>query len=193
MLLQLDLGQEKNFGLNCAANKIVLLAFLAVSAVLQAQQDSVRLDSIRIDSAIQHSRVIAFYQPYGLHPDSANDPNLFYLVNDWFGTKYKYAGKSKSGIDCSGFVCEMYKNVYCFVLSGGSKDLYPLMDTVSRDSLREGDILFFKIRKGQISHVGIYLGNNKFAHASVHRGVVISDLNEEYYRKYYFRAGRPKQ
>jgi len=79
------------------------------------------------------------------------------------------------------------------VLSGGSKDLYPLMDTVPRDSLQEGDILFFKIRKGQISHVGIYLGNNKFAHASVHRGVVINDLNEEYYRKYFFRAGRPKK
>lgn len=171
----------------------MLLTFLSVSTMLQAQQDSVRLDSIRNDSVILHHRVIAFYQPYGLHPDSANDPNLFYLVHDWIGTKYKYAGKSKSGIDCSGFVCEMYKNVYRVVLSGGSKDLYPLMDTVPRDSLQEGDILFFKIRKGQISHVGIYLGNNKFAHASVHRGVVINDLSEEYYRKYYFRAGRPKK
>ena len=52
----------------------------------------------------------------------------------------------------------------------------------------EGDILFFKIKKGQISHVGVYLGNNTFAHASVHSGVIISDLDEDYYKKYFFKV-----
>ena len=50
-------------------------------------------------------------------------------------------------------------------------------------------ILFFKIRKGQISHVGIYLGNNKFAHASVKTGVIISSLDEPYYKKYFYKGG----
>jgi lipoprotein Spr len=76
---------------------------------------------------------------------------------------------------------------------GGAKDLYNEVDAVHTDSLQEGDILFFKIRKGQISHVGIYLGRGKFAHASVHKGVMVSDLQEPYYKKYFYCGGRLKQ
>ena len=54
--------------------------------------------------------------------------------------------------------------------------------------VEEGDLLFFKIRKGQISHVGIYLQNGKFAHATTQAGVIISDLSEPYYKKYFFKA-----
>ena len=73
---------------------------------------------------------------------------------------------------------------------GGSKDLWPTVKPIEKNELIEGDILFFKIKKGQISHVGVYLGNNKFAHASVQSGVIISDLNEDYYKKYFFKGGR---
>jgi murein DD-endopeptidase / murein LD-carboxypeptidase len=133
-----------------------------------------------------------FFAQYGINTDSVNNPDLFAQVYFWKGTRYQYAGHSLKGIDCSGFVAEMYRTSYCIALAGGSKDLYGQVDTVGRANLREGDILFFKIRKGQVSHVGIYLGNNKFAHASVHSGVVISDLDEAYYKKYYFTAGRLK-
>jgi lipoprotein Spr len=57
--------------------------------------------------------------------------------------------------------------------------------------LQEGDLVFFNTRGRGVTHVGIYMGNNKFAHASTARGVVISDLNEEYYRRRYLGAGRP--
>lgn len=134
-----------------------------------------------------------FYSKYGLNPDSAVSPLLYSQVHDWIGTRYHYAGHTKKGIDCSGFVAEMYRQSYGLFICGGARDLYTLVDTVGKKQLNEGDILFFKIRKGQVSHVGIYLGNNKFAHASVHSGVVISDLDEDYYRKYYFTAGRLKK
>ena len=136
--------------------------------------------------------VKVYFAKQGLHVDSAQTPYLYYQVHDWLGTRYKYAGHTQQGIDCSGFVAEMYRSVYCIKLSGGSRDLYPQVDSVPRTELREGDILFFKIRKGQISHVGIYLGNDKFAHASVHSGVIVSDLKEEYYKKYFFTGGRLK-
>ena len=131
-----------------------------------------------------------FYAAHQLTPDSACNLHLYYQVYDWIGTRYKYAGKSKKGIDCSGFVSEMYRNAYCINLQGGSRDIWPIVKQVEKQDLQEGDILFFKIKKGQISHVGVYLGNNKFAHASVGYGVIISDLDEEYYKKHFYKGGR---
>lgn len=138
-------------------------------------------------------QVHLFYNHYGLNMDSAVTTQLYLTVYDWLGVKYQYAGKCKEGVDCSGFVSEMYRQVYCKEISAGSKELFNEVDTVPRAELREGDILFFKIKKGQISHVAIYLGNNKFAHASVHGGVMVNDLNEDYYKKYFYRGGRIKQ
>lgn len=132
----------------------------------------------------------AFYASCCLKPDSAVTPYLYYQVYDWVGTRYKYSGNSKKGIDCSGFVSEMYKNTYCIDLSGSSGSIFTQVKPVEKVELKEGDILFFKIRKKQISHVGVYLGNNKFAHASVHSGVIVSDLDEEYYKKYFYKGGR---
>ncbi len=68
--------------------------------------------------------------------------------------------------------------------------MWPAVQPLEKPDLKEGDFVFIKIRKGQISHVGIYLGNNKFAHASVKTGVIISDLDEPYYKKYFYRGGR---
>lgn len=132
----------------------------------------------------------AFYATHCLMPDSACSPYLYYQVYDWLGTRYKYSGNSKKGIDCSGFVSEMYKNTYCIDLNGSSGSIYTQVKPVEKCELREGDILFFKIRRNQISHVGVYLGNNKFAHASVHSGVIVSDLDEQYYKRYFYKGGR---
>lgn len=138
----------------------------------------------------QKQSIEQFYAMNQLVPDSACNPHLYYQVYDWIGTRYKYSGSTKKGIDCSGFVSEMYRSTYCINLMGGSKDIWQTVKPIEKCDLQEGDILFFKIKRGQISHVGVYLGNNKFAHASVHSGVIISDLNEEYYQKYFYKGGR---
>lgn len=136
--------------------------------------------------------IATYFHSHQLAIDSALSPFLYYQVYEWIGTRYKYSGETKKGIDCSGFVSKMYDKVYCISLSGGSRDIYSQVkeNNITKSELQEGDILFFKIRKGQISHVGIYLGNNKFAHASVQSGVIISDLDEPYYKKYFYKAGR---
>lgn len=59
--------------------------------------------------------------------------------------------------------------------------------------MKEGDIVFFKIRQSEVSHVGLYLGNDKFIHSSTSNGVIISDLKEEYYQKYFWGGGRLKE
>lgn len=166
---------------------LLLFSFLLLPAVLPAQKDSLAVDTARQREAK------VYFTKYGLSPDSAVTPGLYYHVYDWIGTRYHYSGTTKKGIDCSGFVSEMYRTSYGIGLCGGSRDLYTLVDTVSKSGLKEGDILFFKIRKGQISHVAVYLGHNKFAHATVHGGVMVSDLDEAYYRKYYYTGGRLKK
>jgi lipoprotein Spr len=56
--------------------------------------------------------------------------------------------------------------------------------------MEEGDLVFFKIEGNQVSHIGVYLQNNKFVHATTKKGVIINDLDELYYKKYYFKSGR---
>ena len=142
------------------------------------------------DSIAYRKDVCDFYNKYNLNLDSATNQQLYIKAYEWIGTKYRYAGESRKGIDCSGFVSDVYQKVYGIQLSGGSADIWKTVKPVQKNELKEGDLLFFKIRKGRVSHVGLYLGNNKMVHASVKSGVIISDLNEIYYKKYYFNAGR---
>ncbi len=169
--------------------KIRILILLIILPFLTIAQSKTKWSK----SLVKPLSIEQYYASHQLVPDSACSPYLYYQIYDWEGTRYKYGGRTKKGIDCSGFVSEMYKNTYCIDLAGGSKDLWPIVTPVEKDALQEGDILFFKIRKGQISHVGVYLGNNKFAHASVHSGVIISDLDEDYYKKYFYKGGRIKE
>ena len=130
---------------------------------------------------------------FGYNISSISNPKLYQSVYEWLGTPYRYSGTSKRGIDCSGLVCELYKSGFDMCINGCAKDLYNNTDFVSADELKEGDLVFFKIRKSRISHVGIYLGQNKFVHSSTQRGVTVSDLDDPYYHKYFYKGGRIKK
>ncbi len=131
-----------------------------------------------------------FYIEKNIAFDSIQNIGLYTLAYDWIGTRYRYSGSNKNGVDCSGFTKNIYKKIYCKELQGGSTDLYAISTPVEKSDLKEGDMVFFKIKKGRISHVGVYLRNNKFVHASVKGGVMINDLDEAYYKKYFFKGGR---
>jgi cell wall-associated NlpC family hydrolase len=139
-------------------------------------------------SAIQ----LQFAEQIGISPEQVASDSLYSFISEWLNTPYKYAGKSKSGIDCSYFTCTLYKDVFNDTISGSSKTLLQNSKPVKKENLTEGDLVFFKIKKGRVSHVGVYLANNKFVHASVKLGVTISDLNNDYYKKRFFRGGRMK-
>ena len=113
---------------------------------------------------------------------------LYQNIDDWYGTRYKLGGTTKDGIDCSAFVQSIFLSAFAVTLPRMAKDQYKVTRHISRTELREGDLLFFNTRGG-VSHVGIYLQNNKFVHASV-SGVMISDMFEPYYVKHFIAAGR---
>lgn len=120
--------------------------------------------------------------------------DLYAFIDDWIGTRYRFGGTTKRGTDCSGFVYRLYKDVYATdVGRQSSADLMSKTRRVKKGSLREGDMVFFNInnrRGGRASHVGVYLKDNKFIHSTTRRGVIISDLNEPYYKRTYLGAGR---
>jgi len=116
------------------------------------------------------------------------------LVNKWINTPYKYGGMNKSGVDCSGFSTIVMLEVYDIKIPRTARDQYSAGEKI-RDGWRvPGDLVFFKNFRGHgIDHVGIYLGNNRFAHASESKGVIVSDLDETYYRKRYVGTCRYKK
>ena len=122
-------------------------------------------------------------------PDDA-DTNLIKEIDSWLGVPYKYGGKDKSGTDCSGMVFSIYNNVYGFSLNRSSYDIIQNVIKVPIEEAKFGDLVFFKIYKNRVSHVGIYLGDKKFIHASTQLGVRIDSLEMPYYRDRFYMAGR---
>src|ERR1700749_2181015 len=128
-------------------------------------------------------------QIMGVALSATSNMKLFHFVYDWIGTPYHFGGESRRGIDCSAFTKELYSEVFNLDIKRSSRDIFSMVNPVGKDELKEGDLVFFKIHSRSISHVGIYLGNNRFAHASS-KGVAISSLDDAYYKRYFYRGGR---
>lgn len=120
--------------------------------------------------------------------------NLYSFIDNWYGTPYRFGGTTRRGIDCSAFMQEIFNGVYKYRLPRTSRDQFAISKKINRqEDLREGDLVFFKIRTSSISHVGIYLADGKFAHASSSKGVIISNLGENYWSRYYAGGGRVEE
>jgi cell wall-associated NlpC family hydrolase len=124
--------------------------------------------------------------------EELDNPKLLSFMDYWYGAPYHYGGMSRDGIDCSGFAFLLMSSVYGLSsLPRTAKDQYETSRHIRQDQLQEGDLVFFHTlgRRRAVTHVGVYLRNNKFIHASV-SGVMISDLSEGYYEKHFIGSGR---
>jgi lipoprotein Spr len=141
----------------------------------------------------------ALQQKYGqlleVSPEQVDNPTLFSFIDDWWGTPYRYGGESRRGIDCSAFVKILYATVFGIstIPRTAEEQFEDSRKVKHTDKLREGDLVFFRIHSRRVSHVGIYLRNNKFVHASVSSGVMISDLTDKYWKRYYAGGGEPQE
>lgn len=115
---------------------------------------------------------------------------LLEVIDKWWGTKYCMGGTTDGCIDCSAFTQIVMRDVYKISLPRTSQEQYAQCEKVQLEDLREGDLVFFNTSGSDVSHVGIYLLNNKFVHAATSGGVMISDLNDKYWQPKYLGAGR---
>lgn len=128
----------------------------------------------------------------GIPPLSRKDAGkLLSGAGKHIGDPYKTGGTSSSGWDCSGFVSAMYRRYLSTYLPRTTGAQYAKSVTVRGSRSRPGDLVFFKIKSSKPSHVGIYIGDSQFIHASTSRGVIISRLDERYYRSSFAGFRRP--
>ncbi len=111
-------------------------------------------------------------------------------AQDWYGTPYDWGGETKEGVDCSGFVQNLYKDAFAYGLPRVTETQLQSGPTVERDQIRPGDLVFFQ-PEDQYNHVGVYLGDGTFVHASSSDGVTDSELDNNYWDQYYWTARRP--
>jgi lipoprotein Spr len=150
--------------------------------------------SVHTGSSVELSDPLQF--KYSILLDSPveelTDGKMISFIEDWYGTRYKYGGNDKNGVDCSAFAQTFILSMYGLMLPRTSVQQYQNSKRLRKEELQEGDLVFFKTRgrKAGISHVGVYLRNNKFVHASTSAGVMINDIGDGYYSAHYAGAGR---
>lgn len=114
--------------------------------------------------------------------------NLYDFYTNWEGVRYKLGGSTKNGIDCSGFVHKALKEKFNLDVPRNTIELSQMGKSIGKNELQMGDLVFF--RTGRTNHVGIYIEDGKFMHASTKIGVTISELESDYFAKSYWKAQR---
>jgi len=114
---------------------------------------------------------------------------LYTQYRQWKGTRYEVGGLSRRGIDCSGFMYVTFKSKLGIVLPRSTELQAQRGESVSRSALRTGDLVFFKTGMF-IRHVGVYLERGRFLHASTSRGVMISEMDDAYWKPRFWKARR---
>ena len=127
-------------------------------------------------------------KPRGTH--KVSDLRAYCL--DWLGTPHRMGGTTKQGVDCSGFVCNVYKEIYGISLPRRSQDMAKVCKIINnKNDLKEGDLVFFNNKKGgTINHVGIFFDKDKFIHTSSSKGVTIGRFAETYWAERFRCGGR---
>lgn len=113
---------------------------------------------------------------------------LLDFYQEWKGVKYRFGGYTKKGIDCSALVQKALLEKFDFLLPRTTKNQVLVGTPVNKQDLQVGDLIFFK--NGRTRHVGIYIDDGKFIHASRKVGVTISELDNTYFKKRYWKAQR---
>lgn len=165
--------------------------------------DNIR-EVVNVKPNSQVSQIQKKYADFlGVPPQQIKNIKLYEFIDSWMGTRYKLGGENRSGIDCSFFTQFLYHDVYNALIERTAEKQYSAPSTdkfIGQEYLVQGDLLFFNLTGSQydlISHVGVYLGNNKFVHSTSRRrdsgqgnGVQISNLKDAHWQKLFVAAGR---
>ncbi|MDU8924436.1 NlpC/P60 family protein [Pasteurellaceae bacterium LIM206] len=120
------------------------------------------------------------------HFSPVQDKKLAKVYNQWAGTRYRLGGTTAKGIDCSAFMQETFASAFGISLPRSTSEQRYVGKRIQKQELRKGDLVFFRSNR----HVGVYMGNNQFMHASTREGVTISSLDESYWARSYTQSRR---
>jgi murein DD-endopeptidase / murein LD-carboxypeptidase len=155
---------------------------VVVNTALKPAEDAASIESF---TALQFK----YAQLLDVEVETITNNTLFAAIEKWWGTRYRYGGATEKGIDCSAYTGTLVHQVFGLVLARTARDQYANCIKLEKEEMQQGDLVFFNTRGG-ISHVGLYLGNGYFTHASTSIGVTISNLSETYWNKKFVRGGR---
>jgi cell wall-associated NlpC family hydrolase len=120
-----------------------------------------------------------------------NKDEVMFKIIEYLNTPYLWGGTSKRGIDCSAFIQTVYYQALGVTLPRTSLEQSSVGEPVEKADLKFGDLVFFDtMRKGRVTHVGMYLGNGFFAHSGSKTGVAVASLEDDFYTRTYLKARR---
>lgn len=166
------------------------LSYIVALAGLLIGLSSCRTSAPRLDyKALAQASV-----QLGIDIGMEDNHRLYIDAAEWIDIPYRAGNDNKYGTDCSGLTSQLYKKVYRTRLPRSTDEQLKEANKISRRNLREGDLVFFTSRasRKKVAHVGIYLKDGKFIHASTSQGVIVSSLQEKYYTQYWLCGGRIK-
>ena len=178
----------KNEAVSFAANNPTTEA-TALPVVNTVQRTTVRAALGKMATEACSAIQFKYSQLMDIEIESISNISLFAFIDEWWNTAYRYGGTTKKGIDCSALTGLLLSTVYAIKMPRTARDQYNASEKIEREDMKEGDLVFFNT-KGGVSHVGVYLANDFFVHASTSSGVTISSLNDSYYSKRFIGAGR---
>lgn len=164
------------------------IRFMLMLAGVIVSLSSCRTSAPRLDyQALARASILL-----GVDINLEDNHKLYLESAKWIGVPYRSGGDSKRGTDCSGFVSQVYRKVYRTQVPRNTEDLQKKSSKIAKRNLREGDLVFFTSSRSRkkVAHVGIYLKNGKFVHASTSKGVIVSRLSERYYTQHWISGGR---
>ncbi len=174
--------------------KILILALLVsffLTTKAQNSKSNVSTSSTKTEISDPDNLAGQFFsQVMGVAVSATSNTKMYQFIYDWLGTPYRLGGDTKKGIDCSGFAYQLYNKTFNTIIGTNSRNIFSMVNPINETDLKEGDLVFFKIHSKSISHVGVYIGENKFAHASSSKGVMISNLQDAYWQRYFYKGGR---
>lgn len=153
---------------------------------IEPNSEASRTLAIENADALQIKYATVFDAPV----NQLTNTQMLQSIEEWWGTKYCLGGNTKNCIDCSAFTRSVLKDVYNIEIPRTAQEQYDVTQRIEPEELQEGDLVFFYTSGRRISHVGVYIMNNKFVHAAVSQGVSVSDLNDSYWKQRYRGAGR---
>ncbi|WP_050614004.1 C40 family peptidase [Bacillus testis] len=152
------------------------------------------MKKLMLSSIVSLSLVLVFllpsYADAAAYQSSSAKEKVIEVGKNYIGTAYRFGGSTPKGFDCSGFIGYTYSRATGKKLPRTTTQLFSQGTGVNKSQLQKGDMVFFSTYKKGPSHVGIYIGNNNFLHASTSRGVTIDSLSNKYWNPKYIGARR---